>query len=134
MHPLSTISILAIAGIAGAAPAPAQLDERAGFWSVAGWGGPNCQGSLLWAYTGTGNWCQNVPTLAASVSTSIKQNTQFEWRPTANCGIISRDDADANSTVSALEVGHNGGNALAARQTTNSCSNAPVLAFKVTFV
>ncbi|KAH6847558.1 hypothetical protein B0I37DRAFT_415291 [Chaetomium sp. MPI-CAGE-AT-0009] len=136
MQIFSTIYILAIAGIATAAPAPAQIDPRAGYWSVAGWGNPNCQGSFLWVYQGTGNACYNVPTMAASVSTGIQQNTQFEWRPSATCGLNrqAHEDADANSTVSTLEARDNSGNALAARQVTTGCSNAPVQAFKVTLL
>ncbi|KAK4157300.1 hypothetical protein C8A00DRAFT_11813 [Chaetomidium leptoderma] len=143
MQLFNTICTLAMASIAAAAPAPGQLEPRAGYWSVVGWGNPNCQGNLLWAYQGTGNACQNVPTLAASVTTYIQQNTQFEWRPSSTCGLNRRDDDDAdgnNSTVSTLLEARGGGgddgrgNALAARQVTTGCSNAPVLAFKVTFV
>ncbi|KAK4042027.1 hypothetical protein C8A01DRAFT_33913 [Parachaetomium inaequale] len=132
----TTLCTLAAAGLAAAAPASAHLDVRADtFWELTGFGNPQCQGSNLWTYQGTGNACINVKTFAASFRYEFHQNTKVELINFPTCGLsgVASTEADATNTTSIDFEGRDDNSALAARD-FNGCQNDSLQAFRVTIL
>lgn len=116
------------------ARAPAHIDVRADtFWNLSGWGNPQCQGSFLWSYQGTGPACINVRTYAASASYVFNQDTEIQLINFPTCGLsrMAGTDADANSTTVVVEARGDKGT-LVARDPAVGCLNTPLQAFRVT--
>ncbi|VBB81503.1 Putative protein of unknown function [Podospora comata] len=115
---------------------------------MSGWGNPNCQGSFLWAYQGTGNACVNVRTQAASIDYATTVSTRVKLINTANCGIVGRGlltgpsectTDESGSVVQVIEVKGDGDSAdgsVIKRDIEQICYNIPagVQAFRVTLI
>ncbi|KAK4201979.1 hypothetical protein QBC40DRAFT_295115 [Triangularia verruculosa] len=145
----SSIFSLTVAGLAAATPVPAHLDVRAdAFWYMSGWGNPNCQGSFLWVYQGTGNACVNVRTQAASIDFASTMTVRVELINAATCGIAGRGlltgpsgstTDESGSVVQVIEVkgtGDGANGSVIKRAPEQICRNiqAGVQAFRITLL
>ncbi|KAL2257315.1 hypothetical protein VTK26DRAFT_337 [Humicola hyalothermophila] len=134
MQLLRTISTLAIAGIAAAAPsALSGLDPRQPApWTIHGYNDPECVGKALWTFRGYSDTCMNVDAFAASVKVVLTRDAEFEFFDSQSCAVQPRKITDGNTAgvVGATAFGADN-KRLVNRAVTTRCLNQPTWAFRV---